>query len=47
MTTEVALWIAAIVAAVVAADLAVFDWDLHVLAGKALLRLTDYLAFWR
>lgn len=47
MTNPIAIWLGAILLAVVAADLLFFGWDLHIVAGRQLLRLIDWIAFWR
>lgn len=47
MTNTLALWLAFLIVAVVAADLFYFDWDLHIVLGRQLLRLLDVVAFWR
>ncbi|WP_199709336.1 hypothetical protein [Rhodophyticola porphyridii] len=47
MTNTLALWLAAIIIAVFAADFLIFGWDLHLILGELLLRLLDWMAFWR
>ncbi|MFV2034329.1 MAG: hypothetical protein ACC631_04340 [Halocynthiibacter sp.] len=47
MTNRIALVLALIILAVVAADLLVFGWNLHIFLGKKLLVFSEYLAFWR
>lgn len=47
MTNTLALWLAALIIAVFAADLLYFGWDLHIVLGRQLLRLLDWMAFWR
>lgn len=47
MTNTIALWLAVVIVAVFAADLLYFDWDLHIALGRQLLRLLDWVAFWR
>lgn len=47
MTNTIALWLALAIAGVIAADLLVFGWDLHIALGRQMLRLLDAVAFWR
>ncbi|MGI3186876.1 hypothetical protein [Nioella aestuarii] len=47
MTNTIALWLAVLIVAIFAADFLVFDWDLHIILGRQLLRLLDTVAFWR
>ena len=47
MNNSIAAWIAAILLALVVADLLFFGWDLHVVVGRELLRVINWLAFWR
>lgn len=47
MTNTIAFWLGLLIIGLFAADLLVFGWDLHILAGRLLLRLLDWVAFWR
>ena len=47
MTNTIAFWLGLFIIGLFAADLLVFGWDLHILAGRLLLRLLDWVAFWR
>ncbi len=47
MTNTIAAWLALIIIGIVAADLFYFGWDLHLILGRELLRLLEWLAFWR
>jgi len=47
MTNTIAAWLAALVVAVFLADLIWFGWDLHIALGREMLRLLDWVAFWR
>ena len=47
MTNTIALWLGGIILAVVAADLLYFHWDLHLIVGWYLLRVLEWVAFWR
>ena len=47
MTDKIALVLVLLIAAILAADLLVFGWDLHVFLGRKLMELTEYIAFWR
>jgi hypothetical protein len=47
MTNTIAFWLALIIAGVFAADLFFFDWDLHIVLGRHVLRLIEWVAFWR
>ncbi|MFO7919716.1 MAG: hypothetical protein R6U99_02700 [Nioella sp.] len=47
MTNTIAIWLVAFVAAIFLADLVWFGWDLHIALGRELLRLLEWVAFWR
>lgn len=47
MTNKIAIVLALIISGILAADLFVFGWDIHIFLGRKLLDLTEYLAFWR
>lgn len=47
MTNRIAIVLGLMILAVIAADLLVFGWDLHVFLGKKLAQLIEYIAFWR
>ena len=47
MTDGLALWIGIVLAGVIAADLFVFGWDLHLFVGRRLDQFIDYVSFWR
>jgi hypothetical protein len=47
VTTPVALGIVLAVAALLVADQLWLGWELPVLLGRQLVRLIEYLAFWR
>jgi len=47
MTNTIAFWLALVIAAVFAADLLYFDWDLHIILGRLVLRVIEWVAFWR
>lgn len=47
VTDGLALWIGIVIVGVIAADLFVFGWDLHVFIGRRLDELIEYVAFWR
>ena len=47
MTNTIAIWLVALLAAIFLADLFWFGWDLHIALGRELLRLLDWVAFWR
>lgn len=47
MTNTIALWLVIAVVALFAADALFLGWDLPVLLGRQLLRLLDWVAFWR
>jgi hypothetical protein len=47
MTDRIALWLAALVIAVFAADALWFHWDLPVFLGRELARTSEWIAFWR
>ncbi|WP_174239145.1 hypothetical protein [Litoreibacter roseus] len=47
MTNRLALVLGAIIVAVIAADLLIFNWNLHLFLGAKLVDLIEYLAFWR
>ena len=47
MTNTIAFWLALIIAGVFAADLFYFDWDLHIVLGRLILRVIEWVAFWR
>jgi len=47
MTNTIAIWLAALIVAIFAADLLFFGWDLHIVLGRQLLRLLNVVAFWR
>ena len=47
MTNTIAFWLALVIAAIFAADFLIFGWDLHIALGRQLLRLLDWVAFWR
>ena len=47
MTNTIAFWLAFLIVAVFLADQLYFDWDLHILLGRQLLRLLEWVAFWR
>lgn len=47
MTNKIAIVLAALIAAVLLADWFVFNWDLHIVLGRKLADLIEYLAFWR
>lgn len=47
MDNKTALVLAVLIISVVAADLLYFSWDLHIFLGRQLLRIVEWLAFWR
>lgn len=47
MTTRLAILLVVAIAALLAADLLHFGWDIHVLLGRTLIDLTERMAFWR
>ncbi|MFV2052582.1 hypothetical protein [Aliiroseovarius sp. YM-037] len=47
MTNRIAIVLALMILVLIAADLLIFGWDLHVFLGKKLGELTEYIAFWR
>lgn len=47
MTNTLAFWLALLIAGVFAADLFYFDWDLHIVLGRLVLRVIEWVAFWR
>lgn len=47
MTNKLAIALALIIGGIIAADLFVFGWNLHIFLGRRLIDLTEYLAFWR
>jgi len=47
MTNKLAIALALIIGGIIAADMLVFGWELHVFLGRRLIELTEYLAFWR
>lgn len=47
MTDKIAIALAILIGGILAADLLVFGWDLHIFLGRKLMVLTEYLAFWR
>ncbi|RLJ59998.1 hypothetical protein BCF46_0190 [Litoreibacter meonggei] len=47
MTNKIAIVLAILIGGIIAADLLVFGWDLHIFLGKKLMILTEYMAFWR
>lgn len=47
MTNKLAIIFAIIIIAIFLADQFYFDWNLPVMLGKKLARLTEYIAFWR
>lgn len=47
MTNRLAIVLGALVLAVIAADLLIYGWDLHIFLGIKLVDLIEYLAFWR
>jgi hypothetical protein len=47
MNTTAALWIGGFILALFAADHFYFGWDLWVNGMKQLIRLMNWLAFWR
>lgn len=47
MTNRIALFLAAVVLGIIAADLLVFHWGLTLALGRRFADLVEYLAFWR
>jgi len=47
MTNKIAIALAILIGGIIAADLFVFGWDLHIFLGRKLMVLTEYIAFWR
>lgn len=47
MTDRIAVWLAAAIIAVIAADLLYFGWNLHLFLGRKLAEAIDFLAVWR
>lgn len=47
MTNRIALFLAAVVLGIIAADLLVFHWGLALATGRRFIDLVEYLAFWR
>jgi len=47
MTNTVAFWLALVIAGAFAADQLYFDWDLHIVLGRQVLRVIEWVAFWR
>lgn len=47
MTNRIAIWLALFIVAVFAADLLFLGVDLHIVLGRLLLRVLEWLAFWR
>lgn len=47
MTNKIAIALALLIGSIIAADLLVFGWNLHIFLGRKLIDLTEYLAFWR
>ena len=47
MTNQLALILGFILVAIIAADLLVFGWDLHIFLGRKLDSLIEWMAFWR
>lgn len=47
MTQTTALWIAAVILALLAADLLWLGWDIPLAVGRQLVVLVDWMAFWR
>lgn len=47
MTNKLAVVLGAIIFGVVALDLLIFGWDLHIFLGRKLGELSEYIAFWR
>ncbi len=47
MTNQLALIFALAIIAVFAADHYYFGWELHIILGKKLADLSNYIAFWR
>lgn len=47
MSNRLALWLFALIAAVVLLDLAYLGWDLHIIAMKGVAEAVRTLAIWR
>ena len=47
MTNRLAIVCGLVLLGIVALDLLIFGWDLHVILGRRLIQLTEYIAFWR
>lgn len=47
MTNRIAITIALLILALFLADALVFHWGLPVLIGKQMVRIVEYLRFWR
>ncbi|MEM9754826.1 MAG: hypothetical protein AAF914_02475 [Pseudomonadota bacterium] len=47
MTHATALWIGGVLVAFLLADLILLGWGVPVLAGRELLKLLEWMAFWR
>lgn len=47
MNNQTALAIAIVIISIFIADAVFFDWDLPVILGKLLARVTEWMAFWR
>jgi len=47
VTNGIALAIGGAIAALVALDLLVFGWDLHLFLGRKFVDLVEYVSFWR
>lgn len=47
MTNRIALWLGLAILALFLADALVLGWGLPVIIGRLLIRLIDWMAFWR
>lgn len=47
MNNPIAIGVVLVVGGVIAADLLIFGWDLHLFLGRKFIDLVEFLAFWR
>lgn len=47
MTNTIAIWLAVLIVGFFALDYVVLGWDMPTFLMQQLIRLTEYIAFWR
>ena len=47
MTNTIALWLGALVLALLAVDYFVLGWEITIFLGRKFIELTDWIAIWR